>query len=219
MNEREIRILKNEINEAADRIKEVNEENIDEYDIDEYEGTTEIARELINDNDISLYYCPNVYLSDTDYLIDVLESKNEDEFYSNLEKYAQGMKEWAEREEDLYYDEILPQWIEGNINDIDNAEYIVKVFYIYPVWADGQLAEVVTADSEEEAEEVANKINDNMNVRTKVVKVTGNTKEDIIREFAEDINRLSRNYHNYENLKISDYIDYMDNEEEDDNED
>ena len=215
MNEREIRILKDEINEVADRIEEVNEDNISEYDINDYDELTEIADELINKYDITLYYSPNAYLSDIDYLIDLLESKNEEEFYDNLQKYAHGMEEWAEREEDLYYDEILPQWIEGNINDIDNAEYIVKVFYIYPVWADGQLAEVVTANSEEEAEEIANKINDKMNVRTKVVKVDANTKEDIIREFAEDINRLTRNHHRYENLKISSYNDYEDEEEYD----
>ena len=115
MNEREIRILKNlrnEIDKAAKKIEKYNPDNIDvinEYNIDEYEGISELARELIIQYDISLYYSPYVDLSKIDYLTEVLESKNEEAFIYFLEGYLREIKGWAEREEDLYFDN-MQQW-------------------------------------------------------------------------------------------------------------
>ena len=204
MIEIEIKKIKNEIENSAKRIKFYNPDNILEFDIDEYE-TTKVAKELIVMNDISLYYSPYLDLHDIPYLTDILESKTETEFYSNLHKYCDGMKDWVYDEENAFIDNILPGWVDGNLDDINSneGEYIVKVNLIYPAWADGQLNEIIICNNQKEADLIANDIDDNMNIRAEVVKITSNTKDDIINEYINDILRLANNNHHANNLKIS----------------
>jgi len=78
---------------------------------------------------------------------------------------------------------------------MENEKYVVKVFEIYPAWGMGQLVGAVVCNDEFEADKIANEISDNMNTRTKVEKVTGDFEDDLQKEWAQDIDKLTRNYH------------------------
>jgi hypothetical protein len=74
-------------------------------------------------------------------------------------------------------------------------KYVVKVYQIYPVWGMGQLAGAVVCDDEDRANEIAYEIKQ-PNINTEVKKVTTDDYEnDLWREWAEDIERLTQYYH------------------------
>jgi hypothetical protein len=74
-------------------------------------------------------------------------------------------------------------------------KYVVKVYQIYPVWGMGQLAGAVVCDDEDRANEIAFEMKQ-PNINTEVIKVTTDDYEnDLWREWAEDIERLTQYYH------------------------
>jgi hypothetical protein len=202
--------LREIIKSSAGKIKDYNPDNISKLreDDKDYETATEIAKKLIEEWDIPLYYS---YLGDfPQSVLDLLKSRSEEEFLQKLEEYANDMAEWAENEEETFYDIDVKRSIRGSIRDIDNAEYIVKVYHTDPCWGMGQLWTVICCSSEEEAREVANivwrKWGDfgvpGGNIGTKIEKVTSETSEKILEEYGEDMIRYSKYYHPIGDLEI-----------------
>jgi len=212
---RDINELITRIEVSAEKIKRYNKENIslltEEEIKEEIKDATSEAIRLIKEYEINLYCSPFCDLSDS--ILNMLSSKNEEEFMRNLEAYASEMEGWEEQEEESFFDNDVIRYIKGNINDIDNAEYIVKVYKIDPCWADGQLSAVILCKNNEEAEQVEKIVQRGANVNTKIEEVTQRTAEDILNEYADDLIRYSNKYHAIQDLKIYTYEDIMNDDE------
>lgn len=99
---------------------------------------------------------------------------------------------------------------------MENAQkWIVKIYEVYPVWADGQVKGAIICNNKDEAEDIAKEINhealnshvlDEMNTRAEIA---FETDEMIRREWAEDIHRLGEHYHyDVKGLNIIDSEEY-----------
>jgi len=213
--EAEISELKEIIEESAEKIKRYNKENIsllsEEEIKEEIKNATSEAIRLTKEYDINLYFSP--FCDIPEYILNMLSSKNEEEFIRNLEVYASEIEEWAEIEEDSFYDNDVARYIQGNINDIKKSEYIVKVYQIDPCWADCQLHTVILCEDKKEAEQVEKIVRRGANVNTKIEEVTQRTAEDILKEYADDLIRYSNQYHAIQDLEIYTYEDIMNDDE------
>jgi len=85
--------------------------------------------------------------------------------------------------------------MENKTENKENRKFVVKVFHIYPVWGMGQLSGAVVCDDEDEAHEIAYEIKD-LNINIKIEKMSGDFENELWKEWAEDIERLTK-YHHY----------------------
>jgi len=115
-----IRVLKNDIEDNINRIREVNPDNvirIKEKDMEEV-GATELAKELLKKYDITLY----VSLADMPKeAYDVLHAKTIDEFIDKLSKYVYELEGWADTEEEVFEDYITKEYMTDSTGDIENC--------------------------------------------------------------------------------------------------
>jgi len=204
-----IKEIREEIEKYAEEISMYNRDNISLLREEDFESATEIAKKLIEECSINLYYS---YLARyPDSVFDLLASESEEEFLKNFEEYRSDMEEWAEIEEKSFYDVEVHDNIDGSIDDIDAANYIVKVYYVHSAHAHGQLCTVICCDSKEEAEKVAsivwNEWGDygivGANIGTSIKQVNSETSKEILEEYCDDILRFYKNNcYDIEHLRI-----------------
>jgi hypothetical protein len=209
--EAEISELRTRIEKSAEKIKYYYSGDIIELHDDDYKDATAIVSQLVKEHDIHLY---DSYLADAPICVfDVLKSNNMTEFITNLEKYASEMEEWAKIEEDYFYNvELRKYYIAGNINDIKNAKYIVKVHKSNPKWGLSQLRAVILCKDKKEAKKVSKVIwrrwGDfgiaGANVHTEIKEVSQNTAEEIKKEYGNDVIQYFNEWHEIRLLLILD---------------
>jgi hypothetical protein len=104
--------------------------------------------------------------------------------------------------EEMSEEETTKFFVEDNIKSFElDTTYIVKVYRIYPAWADGQLEAIIKCKNEKEAKEVADYLQD-MNIECKIEEVKKNTKEEILNRCVEDCFRLAKKHHDWKTLEI-----------------
>jgi hypothetical protein len=193
-----IKELREIIEESVKKIKKYNAENICVIHEEDFEIATELARKLIKEYNINLYYS---LIKEPSSIFQLLKSENEEEFLSNLEEYARDIESFAELEEKSFYETEVRDNVDGSIEDIDNAEYIVKVYRIHPSFATAQISTIICCKSEDEARKVADKIR-RANINVSIKQVDCDTRKEILTEYCEDMLRYYKNNHNIEHLQI-----------------
>ena len=202
-----IKELREIIEESVEKIKKYNADNISLIDDDDFESASEIVKKLVKEYNINLYYS---LIKEPCSLFVLLRSENEEEFLCNLEEYARDLESFAELEEQSFYQTEVRDNIDGSIEDISNAEYIVKVYQTHSSFSSTQLAIIVCCKSEDEAKKVADIIFETWgdygiagaNVSVSIKQVDCETKKEILREYCEDMLHYYKNNHYIEHLRI-----------------
>jgi len=84
----------------------------------------------------------------------------------------------------------------------ENKKHVVKVFHVYPAWGMRQLSGAVICDDEDTAHGIAREIK-TTNVYTEIEEMSGDFENDLWKEWAEDIDRLTRyNHYQVDGLNI-----------------
>ena len=92
--------------------------------------------------------------------------------------------------------------MENKTENKENKKFVVKVFHIYPIWGMGQLSGAVVCDDEDEAHEIAYEIKET-NINTKIEEMAGDFENQLWKEWAKDIERLTEyNHYNVDGLNI-----------------
>jgi len=221
--EKEILELKEKIEEYATQISEVNPDNIDVVsDVEEMQEitktkATEISASLIEKYEIPFCYSQYVTATAEEAFLKVLSSADIKQFIVALRNYESEMGWWTDNELDAFDDMERISDI-----DIDDANYIVKVYRIAPCWADGYLEAVVKCKTEEEAGKVADTVREKWgdfniagaNVSTEIVKVNEETEREIKEEMRSDMTRLARNHHFIDSCEVLEASDVLELDEE-----
>ena len=84
---------------------------------------------------------------------------------------------------------------------VENKKFVVKVFHIYSVWGMGQLSGAVVCDDEDEAYEIAHEIEES-NINTSIEEMSGDFENELWKEWAKDVERLTSNNHYVYGLNI-----------------
>jgi len=93
----------------------------------------------------------------------------------------------------------------------ENKKFVVKVYHIYPAWAMGQLSGAVLCDNEDEARKIAYEISE-PNIKTKVEYMSVDFENELWKEWAEDIEKLTDyNHYDINGLNIITAEEYREN--------
>ena len=99
----------------------------------------------------------------------------------------------------------------NEIENKENKKFVVKVFHVYSVWGMGQLSGAVVCDDEDEAYEIVHEIEE-PNINTSIEEMSGDFENELWKEWAEDIERLSRyNHYQVDGLNIITANEYYEN--------
>jgi len=114
MKHNEISKIRERIDNAVSRIEAVNPDNIEQVEIEDLD-INELAIKLIKQYDIHLYHSPCVK-SDIDELIQkIIKAITIDEFVQYLKEYADEIEGWAEREEDVAFEQATYDLPDGEL--------------------------------------------------------------------------------------------------------